>query len=97
MTRRCEIASRLGLRASCPPGGCRLARELGEPVPEDSAKPCVVERIAGDRASPIVLWTLESLRRERDAARAAAQHAPQGETERERRHRAAISRWPPVF
>jgi hypothetical protein len=64
MIRRCEIAWRLGLSASCPAGGCRLARELGEPVGEGTAGPCVVERIAGPRPPSIVLWTLEGLRRE---------------------------------
>jgi hypothetical protein len=93
MTRRCEIASRLGFTLFCPPGGCRLARELGELVAEDCAEPCVVERLAGERAEPIVLWTLEYLRGELEAARPAAPHAPPREPDRGRRHREALSRW----
>jgi hypothetical protein len=92
MTRRCEIASRLGITLTCPPGGCRLARELGELVSEDLAEPCVVERLAGERAEPVVLWTLEYLRGEFEA-RPTAPHAPPREPERGRRHREALARW----
>jgi hypothetical protein len=97
MTRRCEIAFRLGLTASCPPGGCRLARDLGEPLAAGSWGPCIVERIAGEQADPMVLWTLDGLRCELEAARRpAAPHAPPRESERERRHREALGRWSAV-
>jgi hypothetical protein len=93
MTRRCEIASRLGITLTCPPGGCRLARELGEPVAEGSAEPCVVERLAGERAEPAVLWTLDYLRAELEAARPSTPHAPPREPARGRRHHEALARW----
>jgi hypothetical protein len=86
LTRTCAIASRMGESVECPPGGCRLACQLGV-MPTDSG-PCPVEALAGD--SPLAVAGLNELRRELERP-AAYDHPLRREETRRRRHAAMIA------
>jgi hypothetical protein len=93
--RRCSIAHALGSDCPCPPGGCRLAQALDRTAGQ-VADPCPIGRIAPPhRSSPLVLHTLDAVRREIEASGEAGE--PEGRTlgARRARHAAALARWVP--
>lgn len=92
--RRCEIAGRLGHDAPCPPGGCALLIALGFGDRGATGERCPVDAIAEDAGgAPIVVQTLDELRRELDRSGLALPAARAART-RAGRHERALDRWP---
>ena len=92
--RRCEIAGRLGHDAPCPRGGCALLIALGFDDPGPASERCPVDAIAGDAGgAPIVVQTLDELRRELDRSGLALPAARAART-RASRHEQTLERWP---
>ncbi len=91
---RCGIAKRLGIEVPCPKGGCTLLAALGHEARTDTSEVCPVEEIA-ERAGfePVVLRTLDELRRELDRIGVTLSAARATRTQGAR-HDAALDRWP---
>ena len=92
--RRCEIAARLGNEVLCPSGGCALLAALGFDDANPATEPCPVDAIAERAGSePIVVHTLDELRRELERAGLALSTA-RAVRSRAGRHETALKRWP---
>jgi hypothetical protein len=92
--RQCEIAARLGHTAACPPGGCALLAALGYDDPGPATHRCPVDAIAEDAGgSPVVVRTLDELRRELERSGLALTTARAARS-RASRHEQALERWP---
>jgi hypothetical protein len=92
--RRCGIAGRLARDVPCPPGGSALLTALGFDDPGPAGEHCPVDAIAEDaRAAPIIVQTLDELRRELDRS-GLALPAARGARTRAGRHERTLERWP---
>ncbi len=85
---------RLGVEVPCPRGGCTLLAALGHEARTDTSDMCPVEEIA-ERAGfePVVLRTLDELRRELDRI-GVTLNAPRATRSQSARHAAVLGRWP---
>jgi hypothetical protein len=92
--RRCEIAARLGNDVVCPSGGCALLTALGFDSAHPATERCAIDAIAERAGSePLVVHTLEELRRELERAGPALSTARAARS-RAGRHETALKRWP---
>jgi len=92
--RRCEIAARLGSDVLCPSGGCALLVALGFDGAHPATGACPIDAIAERAGSePLVVHTLDELRRELERAGPALSTA-RAVRSRVARHEMALKRWP---
>ena len=92
--RRCEIVARLGNDVACPRGGCALLTALGFDDAHPATELCPIDAIAERAGSePLVVHTLDELRRELERA-GPALSAARAVRSRAGRHEDALKRWP---
>lgn len=91
---QCGIAARLGVEVTCGQGGCTLLAALGHEPRGDRTELCPVEAIAARAGyEPVVLRTLDELRKELDRV-GVSLSATRATRTQHARHAAALVRWP---